>query len=1121
MVSRSPALPVVLLTTGLLTLAGMAGAIAPKQSKGLLESLAFVSEHLQAGTAPETLDDVRVTAAAGIASTWDSFRVEHGDWSAIVDQRTGKIEIAEGEGIPFVPGHGNQLQIADISAGLGDKPEIDLATMESITRAFLPRVAGLLGVDPSTLTLNQGRSGHPADYLWFVDFDMIRDGLAVEGARVVFRVNNGNLVQFGSENLPAEGAKAPKAKLTRNQALQVLSDYIGGFGAADSFLDGGSEGLVPVALADSRFADGFELGKGRGLARIWQFIFRRDGDSGTWRARVDATSGKLLELRDLNAYAQVTGGVDVQGRPIVLPMPFADVRDTTSSIFTNSGGTHTRSGGRNAFSSRLNGQYVQILDQCGPISQASNTAGNVLFGASASSDCATPGHGGAGNTYSSRTQFYHLNRAKEAARGWLPGNSWLGSKLTAEVNFSDTCNAYWNPSDGTVNFFMSGGGCGNSGEIEAVSLHEYGHGLDTNDGNGFSPEGGTAESYGDWTAALATHNSCIGAGFYISANCGGYGDPCTSCSGLRDIDWGNHTSKSPHTVSNFTQGKCFFSEVGYIGPCGREGHCESYIASEALWDFINRDLPSPGSNSAWAIADRLWYLSRSTASSAFTCTANTSPWKSSGCGTGSLWKTLRAVDDDDGNLANGTPSSVALFAAFNRHGIACPSDAGASISRRGCTQPVIPTISLAAAGDQVTVKWPASAGVVYDIYRNERGCNAAFLKIANDVNGAQFVDNNAAAGVSYYYQVVAQPLGRESCASAPSLCAQARCTPPLAPTGLTAVAEGGDQINLSWGASTGATEYHIYRVNTSNGAYTLAGTTDGFSFSDTDLSCNTTYSYVVRAATCESVDSIRVAATTGICGARTLAVSKNGTGTGTVTSSPAGINCGQDCREYYAPDTLATVTLTATPAAGSIFSGWGGACNSAAPTCTVQMDRTRTVRATFSSVPVTVTKRGNGFGTVTSTPAGIDCGTDCKENYPPGTSVTLRAVPAPGSDFSGWDYRHCRGTAPTCTLTLDQKHTREVNVTATFSTSMTLAVAKTGNGSGTVTSTPAGINCGADCSENYPANTFVTLSAVSSPGSSFSGWSEINCRGTAPTCTVRMDRSRQVMATFSIKRSKQ
>jgi len=56
----------------------------------------------------------------------------------------------------------------------------------------------------------------------------------------------------------------------------------------------------------------------------------------------------------------------------------------------------------------------------------------------------------------------------------------LGPPLATHTNVNDTCNAFYDPSERSVNFFRSGGGCGNTGEIAGVSLHEYGHGLDEN-----------------------------------------------------------------------------------------------------------------------------------------------------------------------------------------------------------------------------------------------------------------------------------------------------------------------------------------------------------------------------------------------------------------------------------------------------------------------------------------------------------------------------------------------------------------------------------------------------------------------------------------------------------------
>jgi hypothetical protein len=721
-----------------------------KQGNSSLDGLAFTSPRLNSFEALESVDNVQGVLAPEVANGWASFRNENGQWDALVDKRTGRVSIAEGAGIPWVAGRGNKLA--------ANKARVDLAGLDGIARGFMPRVAALLGINPSSLVLNQGRSGQPADYLWFVDYDVVDNasGLPIDGARVIFRVNHGNLIQFGSENLPA-GVGSTKAKVKREEALANVAGYLGGFTAADAFIDRGTLRLVPTANIDNKTGEGFAFGKGRGATPVWQFTFHRDGVMGTWQASIDAVTGEVLALKDINDYAQATGGAYMSspavGAEIVRPMPFTNL---STGGFTNSGGIYTGSA-----TSTLAGQYVRITDTCGAISQGPDGSGNILFGTSTGTDCTTPGHGGAGNTHSSRTQFYQVNRIKEVGRGWLPTNSWINGLLTVNVNLNQTCNAYWNGS--TLNFFKSGGGCANTGEIAAVSLHEYGHGLDSNDGNGAASEGGTGEAYGDLTAAISTHSSCIGPGF-LTSNCSGYGNACTSCTGVRDIDFAKHSTGVAATVANHTQVRCGAGS----GPCGKEVHCESYVPSEAVWDFANRDLPNPGSGTAWSILDRLWYLSRSTSTSSFTCHTGTT-FTSDGCGAGNWWKTMRAVDDDDGNLSNGTPHGGALFAAFNRHGIACTTDAGASTTFAGCTPPATPTVTLTAGNNSAGLSWTGSSGV-YDVYRNETGCNAGFIKIANDNSTTSFTDNNVANGVTYFYQIVAHPSGTEACGGTPSTC---------------------------------------------------------------------------------------------------------------------------------------------------------------------------------------------------------------------------------------------------------------------------------------------------------------------------------------------------------------
>jgi uncharacterized repeat protein (TIGR02543 family) len=89
--------------------------------------------------------------------------------------------------------------------------------------------------------------------------------------------------------------------------------------------------------------------------------------------------------------------------------------------------------------------------------------------------------------------------------------------------------------------------------------------------------------------------------------------------------------------------------------------------------------------------------------------------------------------------------------------------------------------------------------------------------------------------------------------------------------------------------------------------------------------------------------------------------------------------------------------------------------------------------------------------------------------------------------------------------------------TATFTLkSFALNVATAGDGSGAVTSNPAGVNCGADCAEVYTIGTQVTLTVQPAADSLFGGWSGA-CAGTAATCVVPVDAAKNVTATFNLK----
>jgi uncharacterized repeat protein (TIGR02543 family) len=213
-------------------------------------------------------------------------------------------------------------------------------------------------------------------------------------------------------------------------------------------------------------------------------------------------------------------------------------------------------------------------------------------------------------------------------------------------------------------------------------------------------------------------------------------------------------------------------------------------------------------------------------------------------------------------------------------------------------------------------------------------------------------------------------------------------------------------------------------------------------------------------------------------------------GSGTISALPT------PTAGKYLAGTL--VTLTATPAADSVFGGWAGACSVSSTTCTVTMDATKSVTATFTLKQFMLTLNTVGSGTIGAQPS------SATGVYNLGTPVTLTATPASGFQFSAWSGA-CSGTVATCGVTMDAAKT----VTATFTAvQYTLNVSKVG--SGMVTAQPP------SATGKYNAGAVVTLTATPDPGFQFAGWTNSNpCSGTGP-CVVTMNGDKSETATFTV-----
>ncbi|HSC72370.1 MAG TPA: hypothetical protein VLH58_13510, partial [Candidatus Methylomirabilis sp.] len=154
-------------------------------------------------------------------------------------------------------------------------------------------------------------------------------------------------------------------------------------------------------------------------------------------------------------------------------------------------------------------------------------------------------------------------------------------------------------------------------------------------------------------------------------------------------------------------------------------------------------------------------------------------------------------------------------------------------------------------------------------------------------------------------------------------------------------------------------------------------------------------------------------------------------GSGTVTSGPAGISCPGDCSQTYAYGT--PVTLTATASGGLVFGSWTDCPSPSGNKCTVTMDQAWSVGASFvpPTQTLTVTIGGSSGGSVSSNPSGLTCSpTACTGSFPNGTLVTLTATRDSGGTFREW-----RGacTGATCQVTMNGPK----SVTAVFSKAFT------------------------------------------------------------------------------------
>ncbi len=699
-------------------------------------------------------------------------------WEVRWDLRSDRPHLLQGAGIPLLPGRGNHLRAEDLGLRPGREPT--LADVERLLRRQLQTMEQLLGVRERDLILDLERStGYSGKidpgggrgrgkYFWSMEFRQVHRGVPV-AAWVFFRVNHGNVVQLGTRRL-ADVEIDAIPRVSREQATETVLKRLSLVPEQVEWWDRGSLEILPIR--DSPEPPGQRFtgtpGQGYGHLLVWQLSYLSTADQHSYRVLVDAGSGDILEHLDLTRYAtgSVSGLVFLEdnSQPAVgASIAHAIVHNDDGFPVTDEGGSYTWAEGTWA-GIYFTGKYAAVEDGCGNIFLNNDPDEDGIFedgnlpldGVPDGTDCAVPIRGGGGNTNAARTAFYHMTKINRTAANFLPDNVLVTGTLHANTNVDDACNAFWNGAG--LNFYQSGSSgeleCSNAGELASVIYHEWGHALDDFTGNNIL-EKGSGEALADTFALLETHDPCIGNNFHPGEPCPGCNPECT---GVRDLDafstGGISTVARPDTVTDDSGIDCdrfecpYYNEFfPYQGPMGYEGHCESLIASSANWDLARMLVSEHGSVDGWARLVALWYGGLVPAQSAYRVAQGglCNPQAVvDGCAADNWYTVFLAVDDDDGNLLNGTPDGCRIFSAYLAHGIAC-GDAVACTD--GCQPQPLPDAGPdrdVCLGESTTVGTPALPDHTYSW--SPGGQTTAQITVTPDVTSSYVVTATTVCG---------------------------------------------------------------------------------------------------------------------------------------------------------------------------------------------------------------------------------------------------------------------------------------------------------------------------------------------------------------------------------------
>lgn len=543
--------------------------------------------------------------AAPSTAAWQRFaRAAGGSWRAAWDAAT------------HVP---NRIWGSGIAApGANANP----AAAEQHARRWLADHIALLapGAAPSDFVLV---SNHVNGDLRSIGFEQRAGGRRVLGGQISFRYKRDRLFLIGSEALPDVtvdlSSGQPRARLARAAMQARAGAHLRrelALPAAPITAVDGDDVVLPLVGDDAVYG-----------YRIAQQLMIDGGADGRYLAYVDPASGEVLAVHQQNLYATGTvlyRGVDrypARGR-VDRPARRARVSVGGAQQTTSMNGTVSWSPDAPlTVTTAVTGDLVTLINKKNggivPVAELGLApGGNAIWDASANAE--DDAH---------VVTYIATNTVKDYVRNRIdPAMPKLDEAMIANVNIEQNCNAFF---DGkSINFFHASTKCDNTGLLEDVIYHEFGHALHSAEiikGVG-AFDGAMSEGASDFLAASITNDPGMGRGFFYTD------EP------LRQLD-------PPDTEYSWPK------DIGEIHATGR-------IFGGAFWDLRKALIAALGADAGEALVNRLFLGAMQRSVSIPT----------------SLIETL-ATDDDDGDLTNGTPHECFIRDAFGRHGLRTVSGA--------------------------------------------------------------------------------------------------------------------------------------------------------------------------------------------------------------------------------------------------------------------------------------------------------------------------------------------------------------------------------------------------------------------------------------------------------------